>query len=103
TYRIDPCGSELQQSPLANADKFGQRRNRRVGLDAAMMAAAATRTALAEHHMAELDRQKSSGIDRAVHPGAGDALADKDEQMRPGERIIFAAAAMKDGMRHHRI
>ena len=60
-----------------------------------MMAAAATRTALAEHHVAEFDRQQGIGFDRVVHPGARNALANKDEQMRSGKRIIFRAVAMK--------
>jgi len=35
--------------------------------------------------------------------GARNALADKDEQMRPGKRIILRATAMKRCMRHDRI
>ena len=46
---------------------------------------------------------KRIGLDRIVHPGAGDALADEDEQMRAGKRIVLGAAAMEHGMRHHRI
>ncbi len=68
-----------------------------------MMAAAAAQTALCEYHVAEFDRQQGIGLDRIVHPDARHALADKDEQMRPGKRIIFGAAAMEHGMRHHRI
>jgi hypothetical protein len=67
------------------------------------MAAAAPRTSLAEHHVAEFDRQQGIGLDRVFHPRTGNALADKDEQMRPGKRIILRATAVKRCMRHDRI
>ena len=67
------------------------------------MAAAASRTALAKHHVAEFDRQQGIGFDGIVHPGARHALADEHEQMRTGQRIILGAAALKHRMRDDRI
>ena len=68
-----------------------------------MMAAAATRPVGSEHHVAEFDRLQRIVLDRIIHPGARDALADEDEQMRAAERIIFRAATVKHGVRHDRI
>src|SRR5947209_13440712 len=68
-----------------------------------MMSAAATRSIRPEHHVAELDRLQRVILDRVIHPGAGNALANKDEQMRGAEWIGFRAAAVKRGMRYHRV
>ena len=68
-----------------------------------MMAAAASRTALAEHHVAEFDRQQGIGFDRRRPSRRRHALADEHEQMRSGQRIAFGAAALKHRMRHDRI
>ena len=67
------------------------------------MSAAATRPTLAEHHVAEFNGLQVIRRDRVVHPGAGNALAEEDEQMRAAERIVFHAVAVKHGVRHHRI
>src|SRR5258708_38213546 len=67
------------------------------------MTAAAKRSVGREYHVAELDRLERVVLDRIIHPGARNALADKDEQMRVAEGIIFRAAAMKGGVRHDRI
>src|SRR5436309_15281662 len=68
-----------------------------------MMSAAATRSVRPEHHVPELDRLQRVILDRIIHPGAGNALANKDEQMRTAEWISFRAAAVKRGMRYHRV
>ena len=67
------------------------------------MTAAATRTTVAEYHVAKLDRRQSVGFDQIIHPGACNAVADKGEQMWPGKRIILSVAAMERRMRHDRI
>src|SRR5947209_4937771 len=67
------------------------------------MSAAAARAISAEDHVAELDRVEHVVLDRVIHPGARDALADEDEQMRIAEWIVFRAATMKGGVGHHRI
>ena len=101
--RGHPFTAELDQFCFGQAQKLGQRRQRRIGFDAAVMSAAATWAIGAEHHVAELDRVERVVLDRIIHPGAGDALADEDEQMRIAERIVFGAATVKGGVRHHRI
>ena len=63
------------------------------------MTTAANWSVGSEHHVAELDRLESIVLDRIIHPGARDALTDKDEEMRPAEWIVLRAATVKNGVR----
>lgn len=101
--RAHPFAAELEQFGFSYAEELGEGRKRRIGLDAAMMTAAAARPVGIENHMAELDRLRGIGLQRIVHPGAGNALADEDEEMCAAEGIVLRAAAVKRGVCDHRV